>query len=92
MASSIRKDYNDSRKTLDLSNMVYGKVPPQSPDLEEAVLAAAMLEREAVELLFSIIQDEEVFYVDAHRKIFKAIKTLSDKGSPVDLLTVTKEN
>ncbi len=31
--------------TVDLSTMVYGKVPPPGKDLEEAVLGAIMLEK-----------------------------------------------
>ena len=35
------------RSSIDLNTMVYGKVPPQAKDLEEAVLGAVMLEKNA---------------------------------------------
>ncbi len=39
--TNLNKDRKARRKTsLDLSTMVYGKVPPQARDLEEAVLGA----------------------------------------------------
>ncbi|HNV99787.1 MAG TPA: hypothetical protein PKL06_10495, partial [Chitinophagales bacterium] len=36
------------RPQADLSSVVYGKVPPQASDLEEAVLGAFMIDRDAV--------------------------------------------
>ena len=44
--TNLNKDRKTRRKsTLDLGTMVYGKVPPQAKDLEEAVLGAIMLEK-----------------------------------------------
>jgi replicative DNA helicase len=73
------------------SSLIYGKVPPQAPELEEAVLGAIMLEKDKLAEVLEIMQSEECFYVDAHQKIYSAIRRLFDKGSPVDLLTVTEE-
>ncbi|MEI9911206.1 MAG: hypothetical protein WDO71_16975 [Bacteroidota bacterium] len=43
--TNINKDRKQKRRSsLDLGTMVYGKVPPQAKDLEEAVLGAIMLE------------------------------------------------
>jgi replicative DNA helicase len=68
----------------------FGKVPPQAIDMEEAVLGAIMLEKEAVITILDILKPES-FYKDAHRKIFKAISDLSAREYPVDLYTVTEE-
>lgn len=68
----------------------FGKVPPQAIDMEEAVLGAIMLEKEAVITILDILKPES-FYKDAHRKIFKAISDLSLREFPVDLYTVTEE-
>ena len=68
----------------------FGKVPPQAIDMEEAVLGAIMLEKEAVITILDILRPES-FYKDAHRKIFKAISDLSSREFPVDLYTVTEE-
>lgn len=67
-----------------------GKVPPQAMDMEEAVLGAIMLEKEAVITILDILKPES-FYKEAHRKIFKAISDLSMREFPVDLYTVTDE-
>jgi len=67
-----------------------GKVPPQAIDMEEAVLGAIMLEKEAVIAILDILKPES-FYREAHKKIFKAISDLSLREYPVDLYTVTEE-
>jgi replicative DNA helicase len=68
----------------------FGKVPPQAIDMEEAVLGAIMLEKEAVITVLDILKPES-FYKDSHRKIFKAILDLNLREYPVDLYTVTEE-
>ncbi len=67
-----------------------GKLPPQATDLEEAVLGALMLEKDALSSVIDILMPE-VFYKDSHQKIFKAIRLLFEKSSPVDILTVTAQ-
>ena len=68
----------------------YGKLPPQALDLEEAVLGAIMLEKDAIIAVMDIIRTES-FYKDAHQKIFKAVLDLSQELQPIDILTVTEE-
>ena len=67
-----------------------GKLPPQAPDLEQAVLGAMMLERNAVNEAIDILRPES-FYVDSHRRIFDAIQGLFRNDQPIDILTVTNE-
>ena len=70
--------------------MVYGKVPPQAKDLEEAVLGAIMLEKNAFDTVVEILKPE-CFYVDAHQRIFSAMQNLANKSQPIDILTVAEE-
>ncbi|TCJ14378.1 replicative DNA helicase [Flaviaesturariibacter flavus] len=81
---------NRRKAPLDLSTMVYGKVPPQAKELEEAVLGAVMLEKGAFDAVVEILKPE-CFYVDAHQKIFRAMKSLANKSQPIDILTVVEE-
>ncbi|RFZ84665.1 replicative DNA helicase [Mucilaginibacter terrenus] len=67
-----------------------GKLPPQATDLEEAVLGALMLEKDALSSVIDVLKPE-VFYKDNHQKIFNAIRILFEKTSPVDILTVTAQ-
>ncbi len=70
--------------------MVYGKVPPQAKDLEEAVLGAIMLEKTAFDTVIEILKPE-CFYVEAHQRIFKSMQSLANKSQPIDILTVAEE-
>lgn len=74
----------------DLSAHVFGKLPPQARDLEEAVLGAMMIDKNAVAIVLEILKPES-FYVDAHQSIMRAIMSLFERSKPVDLLTVTEE-
>ena len=76
--------------TNDMSAFVFGKVPPQAPDLEEAVLGALMIDKDALPAVMDIIRPES-FYSDAHQAIYKAIQELFRNSKPIDLLTVTEE-
>src|SRR6202012_4138915 len=67
-----------------------GKLPPQAIDLEEAVLGALMLEKDALSSVIDILKPD-VFYDPRHQKIFQAIHVLFEKSSPVDILTVTAQ-
>ena len=67
-----------------------GKIPPQAIDLEEAVLGALMLEKDALTNVIDILKVES-FYKDAHQVIFQAILDLFTDSQPIDLLTVTAQ-
>ena len=89
--TNLNKDRKTRRKpSIDLSTMVYGKVPPQAKDLEEAVLGAIMLEKSAFDTVAEILKPE-CFYVEAHQRIFKCMQGLQQKNQPIDILTVVEE-
>lgn len=67
-----------------------GNVPPQSPELEENVLGALMLDSNALNTSIDILH-EEYFYSEGHRAIFRAIRKLFEQNQPVDQLTVTNQ-
>lgn len=67
-----------------------GKIPPQAPELEEAVLGALMLEKDALTEVVDVLRPES-FYLEKHKLIYNAIINLFGKSEPVDLLTVTNE-
>jgi replicative DNA helicase len=71
-------------------NPEYGRIPPQAVDLEEAVLGAIMLEKDAVIAVLDILKPES-FYKEAHQKMYRAIIDLSTREEPIDILTVTEE-
>jgi len=90
---SLKKTANlrgKGKRGNDLSNYDFGKVQPQALALEEAVLGALMLDKDALTTVIDILRPES-FYVDAHQTIYKCIMKLFEKMQPVDLLTVTEE-
>ena len=59
-------DRRNRRKTnVEFSSMTLGKIPPQSRELEEAVLGALMLEKAAFDQV-GVILKPECFYVETH--------------------------
>jgi replicative DNA helicase len=91
--TNLNKDRNKARRnkpSVDLSTMVYGKVPPQAKDLEEAVLGAIMLEKSAFDTVVEILKPE-CFYVESHQRIYRAMQGLQQKNQPIDILTVVEE-
>ena len=87
MAGTTKK--NQNKVNIDQA-LDYGRIPPQALDIEEAVLGAIMLEKDAIIAVMDIIRPES-FYKDAHQKIFKVVLDLSQNLQPIDILTVTEE-
>ena len=95
-------DYNQNNSKKPISRIKnpsvllndLGKVPPQAIDLEQAVLGAMMLEKNAVTDTIDILKPSS-FYDPKHQYIYNAIRELFGSSSPIDLLTVVnklKEN
>ena len=82
---NIRGSNIDINTNLDL-----GKLPPQALDLEESVLGALMLEKDALTNVIDILKPEN-FYKDANKEIYQSIIDLFNDSEPIDLLTVTSQ-
>lgn len=67
-----------------------GKLPPQARELEEAVLGALMLEKDAYSVVSEILRPES-FYDPSHQLIYGSIQGLAMQQKPVDVLTVVEE-
>ena len=88
MQNNYQYKKNENNET-DLSQYVFGKVQPQSMPLEEVVLGALMLDKDALSIVVDILTPES-FYKDTHGKIYESILELYKKNQPIDLLTVTE--
>jgi replicative DNA helicase len=64
------------------------KVPPQSLDAEESVLGGVLFDAHALDRVVEMLSVED-FYRESHRKIFRAMLALSEKGEPIDLITLS---
>jgi replicative DNA helicase len=66
------------------------RVPPQSVDAEQSVLGGILLDNTALDRLAEVLQADD-FYREAHRKIFRGMRRLSERSEPVDLITLSEE-
>lgn len=67
-----------------------GRVPPQAVEIEQQIIGAMLLEREAIARVIEVL-DEDAFHADYHRKIFQAIQAMFDRSEPVDIITLAEE-
>jgi len=89
--TNLNKDRKIRRKpAVDMNAMVFGKIPPQAKELEEAILGAIMLEKSAFDVAIEILKPE-CFYQESHQRIFRAMQALSNQSKAIDLLTVVEE-
>ena len=89
MAEQMRKTTRRTQqKTVVVPEM--GRLQPQAPELEEAVLGALMLEKDAYSIVSEILKSE-CFYEKAHELIYAAIVDLAVQQLPIDMMTVTEQ-
>ncbi len=72
-------------KDIDPSQL---KVPPQNLEAEQSVLGGILLHNQALNQVLEVLSLED-FYSQAHRQIFAAILTLSERNEPSDLITLS---
>ena len=71
-----------------INEIIGDRIPPQNIEAEQAVLGAIFLQPSSLTLASELLIPED-FYRASHQKIYNAMLELSDKGEPVDLVTVT---
>ena len=91
MAEQRVNQPNTGRSSGALVNLTAGgRVPPQAVDLEEAVLGALLIDKNALSKIVDILHPD-AFYKDQHKLIFKSIINLFGENQPVDILTVASD-
>ena len=68
----------------------YGHLQPQATDVERAVLAALMIDKDAYAVVCEMLRPES-FYEPRHQKIYTAIRDLNMAEKPVDIMTVADQ-
>ena len=64
------------------------KILPHNIDAEKSVLGSMFLSKYALQKSVENLTSD-LFYLDAHGKIFMVISELAEKGTPIDITTVT---
>ncbi|MGL4227161.1 MAG: replicative DNA helicase [Tannerellaceae bacterium] len=88
MAENYSNNGRSRSKTVVIPEM--GKLQPQAKELEEAVLGALMLEKDAYSIVSEILKPES-FYEKSHQMIYSSIVDLAASQRPIDMLTVTEQ-
>ncbi|MBO5990232.1 MAG: replicative DNA helicase [Lentisphaeria bacterium] len=90
----IAADRSSSEKSVDKrpAGILPDRARPHSIQVERAVLAAMLREPDScINLVIEKFRSEEVFYVTAHREIFKCIIELHNKdNSATDMISVAQ--
>jgi replicative DNA helicase len=76
-----------SRKQAD--NVEALKIPPYSITAEQSVIGALMLDKQAWDKVADFLIDDD-FYRRDHQLIYRAIKILAEKQSPLDVITLSE--
>ncbi len=65
------------------------RVPPHSIEAEQSVLGGLLLDNQAWDRIGDMITDSD-FYRDEHKRIYRQIRSLLEKGKPADVVTVAE--
>ena len=79
-----------SSKELQNSNPNLVRVPPHSYEAEESVLGGILIDNFTINSAMEILKPED-FYKRAHSEIFKAMIALTERGEPIDAVTLSEE-
>ncbi len=85
-----KRNYRNNKLNNSTPIPEFGKLQPQAPELEEAVLGALMLEKDAYSIVSDILKPE-CFYERTNQLIYSAIVDLASRQQPIDMLTVTEQ-
>lgn len=71
-----------------VESLEQGKMPPQAAEMEQVVIGAVLIEKDAVLEIADFLKPE-MFYKEAHQHIYRAALHLSQEHQPIDLITIT---
>ncbi|RDY25507.1 replicative DNA helicase [Romboutsia weinsteinii] len=66
------------------------RIPPHSVESEQSILGSILLDKDAIITVTENIRPDD-FYKEAHKIIYECMIRLSNKGEPIDLITLTEE-
>ena len=84
MADSV----NPKKMSIDPA-IAHLRLPPHSIEAEQSVLGGLLLDNAAFDKIADVISESD-FYRDEHRRIFRQISKLLERGKPVDVVTVAE--
>lgn len=65
------------------------RIPPQSLESERGLLGALLLKPDVIHDVADSVKSDS-FYAEKHKVIYEAMRELSDRGDPIDLLSLSE--
>ena len=65
------------------------RIPPHSIEAEQSVLGGLLLDNQAFDKIADLVGEDD-FYRDEHKRIYRQIRKLLERGKPVDVVTVAE--
>lgn len=90
MPETQKRRFARKRSTEAPAEDDFGRLQPQAIDLEQAVLGALMIERDAYSMVSDILKPDS-FYERRNQLVFNAIQSLAFAQKPIDILTVREQ-
>jgi replicative DNA helicase len=79
-----------SQDSFSTADPYVGRSAPWSPEAEQAVLGAMLLDQDAALRAVEMV-DDTVFYREGHRRLFRAMRALIERRSVIDPVTLNDE-
>ena len=86
----MKSKFTSYQKTKSVKDLCDNFISTQAVELEEAVLGAILIEKEAYQTIEDILKPDD-FYVESNKLIYQAVRNLHNESRPVDMLTVTEK-
>ena len=68
----------------------HSRIPPNTLEAEESVLGAVLLDNDAIDMVLEKVTSED-FYQPRYQVLFECMRTLHDKGQPIDIVTLGQQ-
>lgn len=68
-----------------------GLKQPYSPEAEQAVLGAVLMDSESISYIMEILPDSSYFFVSTHKIIYSCMVAMYSSGRAVDIVTILEE-
>ena len=72
-----------------MAEQIQVRMPPHSPEAEECVLGALLLDRDAIIAVAEFLKPED-FYDERHKEIYVSAIELYEERVPIDVLTISE--
>ena len=71
------------------ATLAHLRVPPHSLEAEQSVLGGLLLDNAAFDKIADVMAEGD-FYRDEHKRIYRQIRKLLERGKPADAVTVAE--